>query len=87
MIAIALRWASPPPSASISSRVSANDWRLFDLRGDVYARLMSLSICLFLEAEDEPRRSAFTADVITLIETSLPDLSMAVRSFVTSVGA
>jgi ATP-binding cassette subfamily B protein len=58
-----------------------------DLRGDVYARLMSLSPAYFSKLKTGEAVSRLTAD-ITLIETFFGStFSMAVRSFVTSVGA
>ena len=58
-----------------------------DLRGDVYARLMSLSPAYFSKLKTGEAVSRLTADV-TLIETFFGStFSMAVRSFVTSVGA
>jgi len=58
-----------------------------DLRGDVYARLMSLSPAYFSRLRTGEAVSRLTADV-TLIETFFGStFSMAVRSFVTSVGA
>ena len=58
-----------------------------DLRGDVYARLMSLSPAYFSKLKTGEAVSRLTADV-TLIETFFGStFSMAVRSLVTSVGA
>ena len=58
-----------------------------DLRGDVYARLMSLSPAYFSKLKTGEAVSRLTADV-TLIETFFGStFSMAVRSTVTSVGA
>ena len=58
-----------------------------DLRGDVYARLMSLSPAYFSKLKTGEAVSRLTADV-TLIETFFGStFSMAVRSCVTSVGA
>jgi ATP-binding cassette subfamily B protein len=58
-----------------------------DLRGDVYARLMSLSPAYFSKLKTGEAVSRLTADV-TLIETFFGStFSMAVRSFVTSIGA
>ncbi|MEQ1610134.1 MAG: ABC transporter transmembrane domain-containing protein [Hyphomonadaceae bacterium] len=58
-----------------------------DLRGDVYARLMSLSPAYFSKLKTGEAVSRLTADV-TLIETFFGStFSMAVRSTVTSIGA
>ncbi len=58
-----------------------------DLRGDVYARLMSLSPAYFSKLKTGEAVSRLTADV-TLIETFFGStFSMAVRSCVTSIGA
>ncbi|HOZ28761.1 MAG TPA: ABC transporter transmembrane domain-containing protein, partial [Hyphomonadaceae bacterium] len=58
-----------------------------DLRGDVYARLMSLSPAYFSKLKTGEAVSRLTAD-ITLIETFFGStFSMAVRSTVTSIGA
>jgi ATP-binding cassette subfamily B protein len=58
-----------------------------DLRGDVYARLMSLSPAYFSKLKTGEAVSRLTADV-TLIETFFgSSFSMAVRSMVTSIGA
>jgi ATP-binding cassette subfamily B protein len=58
-----------------------------DLRGDVYARLMSLSPAYFSRLKTGEAVSRLTAD-ITLIETFFGStFSMAVRSTVTSIGA
>ena len=58
-----------------------------DLRGDVYARLMSLSPAYFSKLRTGEAVSRLTADV-TLIETFFGStFSMAVRSCVTSIGA
>jgi ATP-binding cassette subfamily B protein len=58
-----------------------------DLRGDVYARLMTLSPAYFAKLRTGEAVSRLTAD-ITLIETFFGStFSMAVRSAVTSVGA
>jgi ATP-binding cassette subfamily B protein len=58
-----------------------------DLRGDVYARLMSLSPAYFAKLRTGEAVSRLTAD-ITLIETFFGStFSMAVRSTVTSLGA
>ncbi len=58
-----------------------------DLRGDVYARLMTLSPAYFSRLKTGEAVSRLTAD-ITLIETFFGStFSMAVRSTVTSVGA
>ncbi len=58
-----------------------------DLRGDVYARLMSLSPAYFSKLRTGEAVSRLTADV-TLIETFFGStFSMAVRSAVTSIGA
>jgi ATP-binding cassette subfamily B protein len=58
-----------------------------DLRGDVYARLMTLSPAYFSQLRTGEAVSRLTAD-ITLIETFFGStFSMAVRSTVTSLGA
>ncbi len=58
-----------------------------DLRGDVYARLMTLSPTYFSKLKTGEAVSRLTAD-ITLIETFFGSaFSMAVRSTVTSLGA
>jgi ATP-binding cassette subfamily B protein len=58
-----------------------------DLRGDVYARLMTLSPVYFSRLKTGEAVSRLTADV-TLIETFFGStFSMAVRSAVTSIGA
>ncbi len=58
-----------------------------DLRGDVYARLMTLSPAYFSQLRTGEAVSRLTAD-ITLIETFFGSaFSMAVRSIVTSLGA
>ncbi|MBI1360422.1 MAG: ATP-binding cassette domain-containing protein [Alphaproteobacteria bacterium] len=58
-----------------------------DLRGDVYARLMSLSPTYFSKLRTGEAVSRLTAD-ITLLETFFGStFSMAVRSTVTSLGA
>jgi ATP-binding cassette subfamily B protein len=58
-----------------------------DLRGDVYARLMTLSPAYFAKLRTGEAVSRLTAD-ITLLETFFGStFSMAVRSVVTSVGA
>jgi ATP-binding cassette, subfamily B, bacterial len=58
-----------------------------DLRGDVYARLMTLSPTYFSKLKTGEAVSRLTAD-ITLIETFVGStFSMAVRSTVTSIGA
>lgn len=58
-----------------------------DLRGDVYARLMTLSPAYFSKLKTGEAVSRLTADV-TLIETFFGStFSMAVRSAVTSIGA
>jgi len=58
-----------------------------DLRGDVYARLMSPSPAYFSKLKTGEAVSRSTADV-TLIETFFgSSFSMAVRSMVTSIGA
>jgi ATP-binding cassette, subfamily B, bacterial len=58
-----------------------------DLRGDVYARLMTLSPAYFSQLKTGEAVSRLTAD-ITLIETFFGStFSMAVRSTVTSIGA
>ncbi|HVY89316.1 MAG TPA: ABC transporter transmembrane domain-containing protein, partial [Hyphomonadaceae bacterium] len=58
-----------------------------DLRGDVYARLMTLSPAYFAKLKTGEAVSRLTAD-ITLIETFFGStFSMAVRSAVTSIGA
>jgi ATP-binding cassette, subfamily B, bacterial len=58
-----------------------------DLRGDVYARLMTLSPAYFSRLKTGEAVSRLTAD-ITLLETFFGStFSMAVRSSVTSIGA